>query len=76
MQTLTFLYHISQHSINIRKETTASINVFSIAGFISTCSLLLQLHLTRTNDPEVPLFIWIGKVWRFWKEYRAGARTG
>ena len=50
------LYHVTQHKINIRKETSASIGVFSIASFVSLCTLLFQLHLTRENDPVVPLF--------------------
>ena len=57
VQTLTVLYHILQRKINIKRETSASLSVFSIASFISMCSLLLQLHLTRENDPVVPLFI-------------------
>ena len=64
-QTLTVLYHLTQRKINIRKETSASINVFSIASFISMSSLLLQLHLTRDNDPVVPLFMMLRKVWDF-----------
>ena len=50
------LYHVTQRKINIRMETSASIGVFSIASFVSLCTLLLQLHLTRENDPVVPLF--------------------
>lgn len=61
--TLTVLYHLTQRKINIRKETSASINVFSIASFISMSSLLLQLHLTRDNDPMVPLFTMLRKIW-------------
>ena len=64
-QTLTVLYHLTQRKINIRKETSASINVFSIASFISMSSLLLQLHLTRDNDPAVPLFMMLRKIWDF-----------
>ena len=48
-QTLTILYHLTQRNINIKKETSASIGVFSIASFISLCSLLLQLHLARAS---------------------------
>ena len=62
-QTLTILYHLAHRKINIRKETSASVGVFSIASFISMCSLLLQLHLTRDNDPEVPLFCMLQKLW-------------
>jgi hypothetical protein len=56
-QTLTFLYHITHPRLAILKETSLSISVFSIASFISMVSLLLQLHLTRANDPPVPLFM-------------------
>ncbi|KAI5300083.1 hypothetical protein KEM56_002744, partial [Ascosphaera pollenicola] len=59
---LTFTYHISQRQINIKKETSASLSVFSIASFISMSALLLQLHLTRENEPEVPIFTFMGKV--------------
>lgn len=54
--TLTMLYHVTQRNQHIRKETSASIGVFSIASFLSLCTLLFQLHLTRENDPVVPLF--------------------
>jgi len=54
---------IATRKINIKKETSASIGVFSIASFISMCSLLLQLHLTRENDPLVPLFVIAEKMW-------------
>ena len=52
-----------QMKINIKKETSASISVFSIAGFVSLCSLLLQLHLTRENDPVVPFFMILRAAW-------------
>jgi hypothetical protein len=37
--------------------------VFSIASFISMCALLLQLHLSRENEPEVPLFMIAKRLW-------------
>ncbi len=54
-QTLTVLYHITQRKINIRKETSMSISVFSIASFVSMVALLAQLHSNRSAYPEVPL---------------------
>lgn len=65
LQTLTVLYHLTQRKINIKKETSASIGVFSIASFISLCSLLLQLHLTRENDPIVPFFSFLRGCWDY-----------
>lgn len=64
-QTLTMLYHLTHRQINIRKETSASVGVFSIASFLSLCTLLLQLHLTRDNDPAVPLFEMMQSTWQW-----------
>jgi hypothetical protein len=66
-QTLTFLYHITHPRLAILKETSLSISVFSIASFISMVSLLLQLHLTRANDPPVPLFMILKQCWEYVK---------
>ncbi|CZR64115.1 uncharacterized protein PAC_14012, partial [Phialocephala subalpina] len=65
--TLTFLYHLTHPRLAILKETSLSISVFSIASFISMVSLLLQLHLTRANDPPVPLFIFVKYAWEYAK---------
>jgi hypothetical protein len=35
----------------------------SVASFVSMSSLLLQLHLTRENEPEVPVFVITRKLW-------------
>lgn len=55
--TLTLCYHATQRKINIRKETSASISVFSIASFASMVALLLHLALTRETmlAVDVPL---------------------
>ncbi|KAJ9203022.1 hypothetical protein DTO021D3_5834 [Paecilomyces variotii] len=63
--TLTFLYHATQNHATIKRETTASISVLSVASFISMSSLLLQLHLTRENEPEVPAFVIAKKLWEW-----------
>lgn len=63
--TLTFLYHLTHPRLAILKETSLSISVFSIASFISMVSLLLQLHLTRANDPPVPLFEIAKRIWEY-----------
>jgi hypothetical protein len=54
-QTLTVLYHITQRKINIRKETSMSISVFSIASFVSMVALLVQLDSNRSDYPDIPL---------------------
>lgn len=51
--TLTLCYHITQRKINIRKETSATISVFSIASFISMVALLMHLHVSQWEDPDV-----------------------
>jgi len=70
--TLTTLYHLTHPRLAILKETSLSISVFSVASFITTVSLLLQLHLTRANDPPVPLFSLGRQVW----EWIASVRDG
>lgn len=65
--TLTFLYHLTHPRLAILKETSLSISVFSIASFISMASLLLQLHLTRENDPPMPLFMIAKLCWEYFK---------
>ncbi|OTB07316.1 hypothetical protein M426DRAFT_318002 [Hypoxylon sp. CI-4A] len=52
---LTTCYHFTQRKIKIRKETFASISVFSIASFISMVALLFHLHSTRVGYQNIPL---------------------
>ncbi|KAF3403796.1 hypothetical protein F1880_010160, partial [Penicillium rolfsii] len=61
--TLTFVYHATQNHATIKRETAASLLVVSVASFLSMSSLLLQLHLTRENEPEVPVFVITRKLW-------------
>lgn len=46
----------------IKRETTASLSVLSVASYISMSLILLQLHLTRDNEPEVPAFVMGQKI--------------
>ncbi|OJJ34219.1 hypothetical protein ASPWEDRAFT_114207, partial [Aspergillus wentii DTO 134E9] len=61
--TLTFLYSATQNHATIKREKRASLLVVSVASFVSMSSLLLQLHLTRENEPEVPVFVITRKLW-------------
>lgn len=63
MKTLTIIYHIMQRKINIRKETSASISIFSIASFISMVALLVQLQMARADFPSIPLIDLTRKAW-------------
>ncbi|KAJ5884982.1 hypothetical protein N7495_009492 [Penicillium taxi] len=61
--SLTFVYHATHGHATIKRETAASLLVVSLASFLSMSSLLLQLHLTRENEPEVPVFVITRKLW-------------
>ncbi|KAG5968231.1 hypothetical protein E4U57_007178 [Claviceps arundinis] len=63
--TLTVSYHITHQKINIRKETSISINVFSIASYISMVILLAHVHLLQPDYPPVPL---VGRLRIVWNE--------
>ncbi|KAA8576049.1 hypothetical protein EYC84_006212 [Monilinia fructicola] len=65
--TLTFLYHLTHPRLAIRKETSLSISVFSIASFISMVSLLSQLYLSRTDLPPLPLIVHLKEAWGYVK---------
>ncbi|KPM34273.1 hypothetical protein AK830_g12302 [Neonectria ditissima] len=62
-QTLTVLYHITHQQINIRKETSTSINVFSIASFISMVTLLAHMHAHVPDYPQIPLIASSRRAW-------------
>jgi hypothetical protein len=57
------MYHITHQKINIRKETSTSINVFSIASFISMVTLLAHLYINTPDYPAMPLITWCCKAW-------------
>jgi hypothetical protein len=57
------MYHVTQRKINIRKETSMSISVFSIASFISMVALLAQLHSNRSDYPAIPLMTFTKTAW-------------
>ncbi|KAI2632781.1 N-glycosylation protein-domain-containing protein [Xylaria nigripes] len=53
---LTACYHFTQRKVPIRKETFASISVFSITSFISMIALLLDINTKRPfPDAHIPL---------------------
>ncbi|EAQ89948.1 hypothetical protein CHGG_06567 [Chaetomium globosum CBS 148.51] len=53
---------ISTRKINIRKETSMSISVFSIASFVSMVALLVQLDSNRSDYPDIPLLNLVRRV--------------
>ncbi|UNI24222.1 hypothetical protein JDV02_009988 [Purpureocillium takamizusanense] len=52
--TLTVCYHITHQKINIRKETSTSVNVFSIASYITMVTLLVHMHSYLVDYPTMP----------------------
>ncbi|VUC36841.1 unnamed protein product [Clonostachys rosea] len=62
--TLTVCYHITHQKINIRKETSTSINVFSIASYITMVTLLLHMHLYKPDYPPMPIVTWAQSTWQ------------
>lgn len=54
---LTACYHYTQRKVPIRKETFASISVFSFASFISMLALLLESNTARPlpEGADIPL---------------------
>ena len=54
LQTLTVCYHITHQKINIRKETSTSVNVFSIASYITMVTLLVHIHSNLFDYPTMP----------------------
>ncbi|KAK5998924.1 hypothetical protein PT974_01308 [Cladobotryum mycophilum] len=53
--TLTVCYHITHQKINIRKETSTSVNVFSIASYITMVVLLAHMQTYQSDYPTMPV---------------------
>lgn len=64
-QTLTVCYHITHQKINIRKETSTSINVISIASYISMIILLIHVHCHQPGYPTMPV---VTRGLQLWQE--------
>ncbi|KAH7358595.1 N-glycosylation protein-domain-containing protein [Plectosphaerella cucumerina] len=70
--TLTICYHITQRKINIKKETSTSINIFSIASFLSMVALLAHLHSDRSDYPVPPIYQYGRMFMDYWQTWRNG----
>lgn len=64
---MTICYHITHQKINIRKETSTSVNVFSFASYISMITLLAHMHTYQFEYPVMPV---ITKTLIGWNETR------
>jgi hypothetical protein len=67
LQTLTVCYHTTHQKINIRKETSTSVNVFSIASYISMITLLAYMHVYQPEYPPIPV---VQQAHHLWNETR------
>ncbi|KAL7917734.1 N-glycosylation domain-containing protein [Trichoderma austrokoningii] len=63
--TLTICYHVTHQKINIRKETSTSVNVFSIASYITMVVLLAHLQTRQSDYPIMPI---VSRGRRLWEE--------
>ncbi|KAJ6781298.1 hypothetical protein PWT90_07984 [Aphanocladium album] len=61
--TLTVCYHISHQRINIRKETSTSVNVFSIASYLSMVALLAHMVAFQPDYPTMPVVVRGKRLW-------------
>ncbi|OAA60145.1 N-glycosylation protein EOS1 [Cordyceps fumosorosea ARSEF 2679] len=61
--TLTVCYHISHQRINIRKETSTSVNVFSIASYLSMVALLAHMLAFQPDYPAMPVVVHARRLW-------------
>ncbi len=57
------LYHLANRHLNIRRETSASLGVFSLVSSVSMVALLVQIQSAREGEVVVPLFKGIGNLW-------------
>ncbi|XWW94237.1 hypothetical protein V2A60_002180 [Cordyceps javanica] len=61
--TLTVCYHISHQRINIRKETSTSVNVFSIASYLTMIALLAHMLAFQPDYPTMPVVLRGRRLW-------------
>ncbi|KAL7818685.1 N-glycosylation domain-containing protein [Trichoderma aethiopicum] len=62
--SLTICYHVTHQKINIRKETITSVNVFSIASYLTMIVLLAHMQLYQPDYPTMPIVTTINRLWQ------------
>ncbi|KAL7790741.1 N-glycosylation domain-containing protein [Trichoderma ceciliae] len=62
--TLTICYHVTHQKINIRKETSTSVNVFSIASYITMIVLLVHMQWYQPDYPTMPVVTTGNCLWQ------------
>ncbi|KAL7947760.1 N-glycosylation domain-containing protein [Trichoderma barbatum] len=61
--SLTICYHVTHSKINIRKETITSVNVFSIASYITMIVLLAHMQWYQPDYPTMPIVTTGSHLW-------------
>lgn len=74
-QTLTICYHVTHQKINIRKETSTSVNVFSIASYITMIVLLAHMQTYQSDYPIMPVVSKGNHLWEEGKRLVAHAKA-
>lgn len=74
-QTLTICYHVTHQKINIRKETSTSVNVFSIASYITMIVLLAHMQTYQSDYPTMPVVLKGNHLWEEGKHLVAHAKA-
>ncbi|KAL7938294.1 N-glycosylation domain-containing protein [Trichoderma chlorosporum] len=62
--SLTICYHVTHQKINIRKETSTSVNVFSIASYITMVVLLAHMQWYQPDYPTMPIVSTGSRLWQ------------
>ncbi|KAL6880912.1 N-glycosylation domain-containing protein [Trichoderma novae-zelandiae] len=62
--SLTICYHVTHQKINIRKETITSVNVFSIASYITMIVLLAHMQWCQPDYPTMPIVTTTNRLWQ------------
>ncbi|UKZ60631.1 uncharacterized protein TrAtP1_001902 [Trichoderma atroviride] len=73
--TLTICYHVTHQKINIRKETSTSVNVFSIASYITMIVLLAHMQTYQSDYPIMPVVSKGNHLWEEGKHLVAHAKA-
>ncbi|UKZ47575.1 hypothetical protein TrVGV298_001798 [Trichoderma virens] len=73
--SLTICYHVTHQKINIRKETITSVNVFSIASYITMIVLLAHMQWYQTDYPTMPIVSKGSRLWQNGKRLVANIKA-
>ncbi|KAL6698466.1 N-glycosylation domain-containing protein [Trichoderma pleuroticola] len=73
--SLTICYHVTHSKINIRKETITSVNVFSIASYVTMVVLLAHMQWYKPDYPTMPIVSKGSRLWQNGKRLMANVKA-